>query len=263
MNGNRVILAAHRGDRKNFPENTMPAFYSALRHGVDMIETDIHMTSDGFLVIMHDRSALRTTGTDAFIDQMTLEQVRELDAGSMFSPAFAGTKVPTVAEFMQWVKDTNLLVNWELKDYVQDVGRERAFACADKLLEAIEQAGMSDRSMVNSFDNEVLGHIYRKAGKRYPIHGQGIGPCARHQVLSDISDEEMFDWVCMYANVSGGSPLDYPENFTYCLDRGILPCVCIKDTEENYRRALALGCKMFTSNDIEAAQVYLQQMNVR
>ena len=137
MNGNRVILAAHRGDRKNFPENTMPAFYSALRHGVDMIETDIHMTSDGFLVIMHDRSALRTTGTDAFIDQMTLEQARELDAGSMFSPAFAGTKVPTVAEFMHWVKDTNLLVNWELKDYVQDVGRERAFACADKLLEAI------------------------------------------------------------------------------------------------------------------------------
>ena len=56
MDGSRIILAAHRGDRKCFPENTMPAFESALRFGVDMIETDVHMTRDGHLVLIHDRS---------------------------------------------------------------------------------------------------------------------------------------------------------------------------------------------------------------
>lgn len=46
----RIILAAHRGDRKHFPENTMPAFEAALRMGADMIETDVHMTRDGELL---------------------------------------------------------------------------------------------------------------------------------------------------------------------------------------------------------------------
>ncbi|MDD6142170.1 MAG: glycerophosphodiester phosphodiesterase [bacterium] len=51
MNYNgRVILAAHRGDRKHFPENNMPAFEAALRMGADMIETDVHMTRDGKLL---------------------------------------------------------------------------------------------------------------------------------------------------------------------------------------------------------------------
>ena len=53
MNGSRIILAAHRGDRFNYPENTMPAFESAVSLGVDMIETDVRMSKDGELVLMH------------------------------------------------------------------------------------------------------------------------------------------------------------------------------------------------------------------
>ena len=56
MNGKRVILAAHRGDRVKCPENTMPAFESSVNFGVDMIETDVRMSLDGELVIIHDRS---------------------------------------------------------------------------------------------------------------------------------------------------------------------------------------------------------------
>ena len=56
MDGNKVILAAHRGDKKKCPENTMPAFENALRFGVDMIETDVHMTSDSASVLIHDRT---------------------------------------------------------------------------------------------------------------------------------------------------------------------------------------------------------------
>ena len=72
MNGSRIILAAHRGDRFNYPENTMPAFESAVNASVDMIETDVRMSKDGELVLMHDRSALRTTGIDKNIWNISL-----------------------------------------------------------------------------------------------------------------------------------------------------------------------------------------------
>lgn len=101
---NKIILAAHRGDRKRYPENTMPAFESAIQHGVDMIETDIHMTSDGELIIMHDRSTLRTTGQEGFTNEMTYSQIRQLDAGGWFSEAFRDTKVPSVQDLWNlWI----------------------------------------------------------------------------------------------------------------------------------------------------------------
>ena len=79
MDGSRVILAAHRGDKFNYPENTMPAFESAIRLGCDMIETDVRMTRDGVLVLIHDRSTLRTTGVERFVDELTYDELCELD----------------------------------------------------------------------------------------------------------------------------------------------------------------------------------------
>ena len=81
MDSKGIILAAHRGDRKNCPENTMPAFIASLKAGVEMIETDIHLTKDGELVIMHDRSALRTAGVDRNLDEMTLAEIKEFFGG--------------------------------------------------------------------------------------------------------------------------------------------------------------------------------------
>ena len=80
MDSKGIILAAHRGDKKRYPENTMPAFIAAEKFGCDMIEMDLHMTADGELVIMHDRSAKRTAGVDRNLDEMTLAEVKELDA---------------------------------------------------------------------------------------------------------------------------------------------------------------------------------------
>ena len=105
MNGNRIILAAHRGDRKTCPENTMPAFEQAIAFGVDMIETDIHMTKDGELIIMHDRNTVRTTGHDGLTDQMTLAEIKALDAGGRFSSDYKNTPVPSVKEFIALIRE--------------------------------------------------------------------------------------------------------------------------------------------------------------
>lgn len=264
MDGSTIILAAHRGDKLRYPENTMPAFQAAIDFGVDMIETDIHMTKDGVLVIMHDRNTKRTGGgVDRFINEMTLDEVKALDAGAWFAPEFAGTKVPTVEEFLQLIQPTNLTVNWELKDYPKDVGDAHAFEAADKLIELIEQYGMTKRSMLNSFSDRVLEHLYKQHGHKYPIHGEGVYRCKKTTDRAEIAEETMFDWCCMYGNESGQGPLDCKENFDYCIENKIIPCVCIPDTEENYAKALFFGCKMFTSNDIYTAEKVLKKLQVR
>lgn len=263
MKGQRVILAAHRGEKKYHPENTMPAFEAALAAGVDMIETDIRMTRDGHLILMHDMGAKRTAGVERNICDMTLAEVKKLDAGSWMNDKFAGTTVPTVREFLEWISGTDLLVNWELKDYPDDVGEEAAFECADKLVAMIREFGMEKRSMVNSFSNRVLEYICRKWGHEFPVHGQGIHKCRRTRDEAASPEEELFDWCCMYPKVKGENPVDYPENFLYCKRHGIIPCVCIPDVEETYARALELGCKMFTSNDIYTGAQVLKKLGVR
>ena len=265
MDSHRIILAAHRGDRKCFPENTMPAFVSAIAFGCDMIETDVHMTADGKLVLFHDRNTKRTTGTDAIVDQMTLAELRALDAGAVFDEKFRGTPIPTVAEFMELIRDKDILINWEFKDYPHQVGDAHAFAAVDKLIAMIEDYGLGQRSMLNSFSNRVLEYAVSTHGHRYPIHGQGIHHCPRSCDTAEISREELYDWCCLYPNEAGKGKncLASPENFDYCAEQGIKPCVCFGDTEENYRAAIDLGCRMFTTNDIYAADEILRRLGER
>ena len=263
MDGSNIILAAHRGDKKRYPENTIPAFESALRFGVDMIETDVHMTSDGHLVLIHDRSLMRTTGANGLTDQTSLKDIQNLDAGSWFSPDFKNTPIPTVEEFILLIKDSNMLVNWEFKDYPCDVGDDFAFECADKLVEMIRKHGLENRSMINSFSDRVLEHVYTKYGDIFPIHGQGILNCQKTIDSATVKQEELYDWCCLYPNKQGYIPLDFPENFEHCIRHGINPCVCVTDKLDTYKRYVELGCRMFTSNDIYEADKILKELGLR
>ena len=263
MNGNRIILAAHRGDRLKYPENTMPAFESAVRFGVDMIETDVRMTVDGELVIIHDRSALRTCGVDKNVDEMTLFQIRELDAGKEFYEEFALTRIPTVKEFISYIKDKPTLINWELKVYPSDFSDEYAFSVADKLINMIIENNLVERSMLNSFSSRVLEYVRKKYGNMFVLHGQGIHNCRRSKDDPKIEEKELFDWCCLYPEEKGKLAIDYKENFDYCLENGILPCICIPDNFDDYKKAIDYGCKMFTSNDIYSCEEILKKLKIR
>jgi glycerophosphoryl diester phosphodiesterase len=263
MDGKRIILAAHRGDKKRFPENTLPAFEAAIKQRVDMIETDVHMTRDGALIIIHDRSLERTAGYEGFTNEVSLKEVKALDAGAWFGEEFSGTKIPTLEEFIALIKDTEVLINWELKDYPFEVGDEFAFSAADKLISAIEAHGLAKRSMINSFSDRVLAYVYKKYGKAFPIHGQGIYHCQRTKDLADVRQEELYDWCCLYPNEKGRTPLEFPENFAYCREHDIIPCVCVPDDIDTYQKYVSLGCRMFTSNDILKADEILRDLNLR
>lgn len=260
---NQIILAAHRGDKKRYPENTIPAFESALKCGTDMIETDVHMTSDGALVLIHDRALKRTTGADGTTDQTTLQDIRSLDAGSWFSHDFINTPVPTVEEFISLIKNSDMLVNWELKDYPCVVGEAFAFETADRLIDTIRKHGLEERSMINSFSDRVLEHVCGKYGSAFPIHGQGIYHCQRTNDSATVKQEELYNWCCLYPNEKGFTPLDFPENFEYCKKHGIFPCVCVPDHIDTYKKYVELGCRMFTSNDIYEADRILKELGLR
>ncbi len=94
----KIVVISHRGEHLHHPENTMPAFQAAIDAGADYFELDVRTTSDGKFVIMHDNTLDRTTNGTGEVHKHTFDEIRALDAGAKFAPAFAGTKVPTLDE---------------------------------------------------------------------------------------------------------------------------------------------------------------------
>jgi len=91
-------ICAHRGAMDTHPENTIAAFKEAVRLGAHMIELDVRMTLDGHLVLLHDQSVNRTSNGKGEISELSLEEVKQLDAGSWKSEKFAGETIPTLKE---------------------------------------------------------------------------------------------------------------------------------------------------------------------
>jgi glycerophosphoryl diester phosphodiesterase len=98
----RPLVVAHRGASGEAPENTLPAFELARAQQADAVEFDVRVTSDGHFVVIHDATVDRTTNGRGEVVALTLAEIRALDAGSWFDPAFAGTRVPTLAEVLGW-----------------------------------------------------------------------------------------------------------------------------------------------------------------
>lgn len=101
VGGVSPLVTYHRGDCSIAPENTLPAFRSAILKGGDRIELDVQMTSDGVVVVTHDSSLKRCTGKNARVYDVTYAEVEQLDAGRWFSARFAGTRIPTFEEVLQ------------------------------------------------------------------------------------------------------------------------------------------------------------------
>ncbi len=107
-------LCAHRGAIKTHPENTIPALREAARLGAQMIEFDVQLTKDGALVLMHDATVNRTTSGKGKVSDLTLAEIKGLDAGSWFDNAFKDFRVPTLEEALAGLP-RNVWLNVHLK----------------------------------------------------------------------------------------------------------------------------------------------------
>jgi glycerophosphoryl diester phosphodiesterase len=110
------IILAHRGASAYAPENTLAAFNLAIEQGADGIELDAKLTLDGQVVVIHDATVDRTTGAHGRVKDMTLNELRLLDAGSFFSEKFKGEKIPTLEEVFGTL-GTRAFINVELTNY--------------------------------------------------------------------------------------------------------------------------------------------------
>ena len=258
----KVVLTGHRGDMARTPENTIPSFLSAVELGVDMIETDVHMSADGVLFLMHDDFVDRTTDGTGPTHLKTWEELRALDAGGWFSPSFAGTRIPTLEEFLQIVVDhPQLQVDWEIKDYIRDAGEKHAYTCAEKLVEALKAAGVTGRSTLNSFSSPVLEHAWEASGRSMDVLGQGYGPTNKMFGEKKLDPREYWTWACLYARK--GVEFIEEDLYRLAIMDGFRTCVCIPDDEELYRQAVSFGCEQFTSNDPEKGTAILKKLNLR
>ena len=107
-------ICAHRGAMDTHPENTLAAFREAVRLGAHMIEFDVRMTKDGHLVILHDETVDRTTNGKGKISELTIDEVKHLDAGSWKSEEFADERIPSLKETLA-VMPENIWLNVHIK----------------------------------------------------------------------------------------------------------------------------------------------------
>lgn len=130
----RTLGIAHRGASAVAPANTLSAFEKAVELGADGIELDVHLSADGVPVVIHDFTVDATTDGHGRVADMTLAQLKRLDAGSYFDPTFAGERIPTLEEALTVIAINSLLLNVELKTTsLRDDGLERAvIACIER-----------------------------------------------------------------------------------------------------------------------------------
>lgn len=148
---NSIINFAHRGASAVCPENTMAAFRKSLELGATGIETDVQMTRDGGLVLIHDERLDRTSNGKGYLKDHTLAEVRKLDAGSWFGPDFKDEPFPTLEELLDLLKERDTVLNIELKNGVFFYpGME------EKVIAAVRKYGMDDRVILSSFNHYSL-----------------------------------------------------------------------------------------------------------
>lgn len=109
-------LIGHRGAAAEAPENTLASIRRAIELGVDRVEIDVHMTKDGRIAVLHDRTLNRTTSGKGEVRDHTMEEIQQLDAGSWFASSFAGEKVPTLEEVIE-VIDGKCMLMIEVKEH--------------------------------------------------------------------------------------------------------------------------------------------------
>ncbi|KAB2854067.1 MAG: glycerophosphodiester phosphodiesterase, partial [Anaerolineae bacterium] len=99
----KPFVVGHRGASGLAPENTLPALEAGIAAGANLVEVDVQRTTDGVLIIFHDDSLERLTNGKGVVAQKSLAELKALDAGSHFSPQYAGTTLPTLDEALALV----------------------------------------------------------------------------------------------------------------------------------------------------------------
>ncbi len=268
---NSPLITAHRGFAEVAPENTMSAFEAAFLAGADACEFDVHMTSDGVLVVIHDDTVDRTTDGTGSINELTYEYLSTLDAGSWKDPKFAGEKIPTLHQTLTYFQENNMVAVLEIK--VADI--------VDEVLEMLFDTQMDKRTVIISFAESAITKILNEnpdipallliydnaymtgstqdkvdsiSQKADEIGTKYIGPFS---FQLEHLDPESFPEVVhkLENNIDPGElPLALDAATIEALhDRGLIIDAWTVDSEENIRDLITYNVDFLTTNYLERA----------
>lgn len=164
------LVIAHRGASAYAPENTLAAVDRAHALGFDWVENDIQFTKDGVLVVIHDTDLKRTTDAEEVfpdrapwaVKDFTAAEIAGLDAGSWFGARYAGTRVPTLRQYLERVEHNHQSLLMEIKSPETYPGIERA------ALQVLDQEGwldaghVRDRLVIQSFGADSVRTVHKQ-----------------------------------------------------------------------------------------------------
>ncbi|MBR2949241.1 MAG: hypothetical protein IKC46_05195 [Lachnospiraceae bacterium] len=233
---NKMMVAGHRGDCYNWPENTMEGFRAAIEAGADMIETDVRLTKDNVLILMHDDKVDRTADGSGFVKEKTFAEMRRLNVGERSNPM----QVPTLEELLVLLKEKDVLLNLEIKEYYSAENVDRCHLCIDECVKLIEKYDFSKKMLFNSFDAHVLEYIHKKYGGRYLLHG--FYPYSIMHNVEGNPDEYLY-CACIFDD---RNKLLYEELNA----KGIEPWIGAGVTRKTHlKECFEMGAKLVTTNN--------------
>lgn len=150
------LIIAHRGYSGKAPENTLTAFRLALEAGVDMVELDVQLSRDQEVVVFHDRTVNRTTDGKGAIHDLTLRELKSLDAGSWFHRKFSGERIPTLREVLEFLNH-QIGINIEMK--ANSRSQHWSEQLESKVVHIIKEHGIENNVVLSSFDHRIIKRI--------------------------------------------------------------------------------------------------------
>lgn len=245
-NNTDIIVAAHRGLKSDYPENTLLAFQEALESEVDMLEFDLRLSKDGVVVVIHDETLDRTTNGSGQVSDYTLAELKQLDAGAWYGPVFEGLKIPTLEELCNLLNAyPEVLLNVEVKP------SRHAKEVADKAVAMLEDYGYLSRCVFTSFDAEILAYFH----DNYHLKTQGFP--AELMTNFDSGPDGTYSkmWV-----VGISMKLLTPKIVKDFLDLGIKSWCYCPDVDEQVYYSLECGVALMTCNNPRPAMRIRHQM---
>ena len=176
-----VDIIAHRGFSARAPENTIAALTLALEEGATAVEFDLRTSGDGNPVLMHDKTLSRTTNGIGKVEELSLAELAQLDAGSWFNSAFEGERVPSLAEALECLKVQVKTIFAELKG-------EGTTQNLRNVVSITRAAGLLDKTVFIAKDWSLLDELRQHAPEAL------VGPIVErreqtHEAFTRVTDD--------------------------------------------------------------------------
>lgn len=244
------IVIAHRGASHYHPENTLSAFSNAISMKADMLELDVSLSKDGVPVVIHDNTLDRTTDGSGMVNNYDLSELKKLDAGKWFDPAYEGETIPTLEEVLKMSRG-KIALNIEFKPL--EKGEYPDIKVVPTVLKLVKDYGMEEHVIFSSFDYRILTRIRELDVDIYTALLYEVRQSKGRSPSELVNDYRMNAFNCSYG--------EYSEKWAEELRSNQIPVfVYYLEEERNLKKTLERGATGIFSNKPDVLRKIVDNM---